>query len=62
MRATGRASGYASDLDVVPDHDYLIALVYSLSAALVSGDGHLLELAGAIPVFTPSEFLAAQSQ
>jgi hypothetical protein len=26
----------------------------------ISGDGHLLELAGEIPVFTPSEFLAAQ--
>jgi putative PIN family toxin of toxin-antitoxin system len=42
-----------------PDDDYLIALAHSRSAALVSGDGHLLELAGKIPVFTPSEFLAA---
>jgi uncharacterized protein len=42
-----------------PDDDYLIALAHSRSAALVSGDGHLLELAGQIPVFTPSEFLAA---
>ena len=45
-----------------PDDDYLIALAHSCSAALVSGDGHLLELAGEIPVFTPSEFLAAQGQ
>lgn len=42
-----------------PDDDYLIALAHSRSAALVSGDGHLLELAGEIPVFTPSKFLAA---
>ena len=42
-----------------PDDDYLIALAHSRGAALVSGDGHLLKLAGAIPVFTPSEFLAA---
>ncbi|HSK50016.1 MAG TPA: putative toxin-antitoxin system toxin component, PIN family [Solirubrobacterales bacterium] len=45
-----------------PDDDYLIALAHSCSAALVSGDGHLLELAGEIPVFTPSEFLATQGQ
>ena len=45
-----------------PGDDYLIALAHSNSAALVSGDGHLLELAGEIPVFTPSEFLAAQGQ
>lgn len=45
-----------------PDDDYLIALAHSRSAALVSGDGHLLELAGEIPVFTPSEFLATQDQ
>jgi putative PIN family toxin of toxin-antitoxin system len=45
-----------------PDDDYLIALAHSRSAALVSGDGHLLELAGEIPVFTPSEFLASQGQ
>lgn len=43
-----------------PDDDYLIALAHSRSAALVSGDGHLLELAGEIPVFTPSEFLSAK--
>lgn len=45
-----------------PDDDYLIALAHSRSAALVSGDGHLLKLAGEIPVFSPSEFLAAQDQ
>jgi putative PIN family toxin of toxin-antitoxin system len=41
-----------------PDDDYLIALAHSQSAALVSGDHHLLELAGRIPVFSPAEFLA----
>jgi putative PIN family toxin of toxin-antitoxin system len=45
-----------------PDDDYLIALAHSSGAALVSGDGHLLELAGEIPIFTPSEFFAAQGQ
>ncbi len=45
-----------------PDDDYLIALAHSCSAALVSGDEHLLELAGEIPVFTPFGFLAAQGQ
>lgn len=45
-----------------PDDDYLIALAHSCSAALVSDDGHLLDLAGEIPVFTPSEFLASQGQ
>lgn len=45
-----------------PDDDYLIALAHSRSAMLVSGDGHLLELAGRIPVFNPAEFLAALGQ
>lgn len=45
-----------------PDDDYLIALAHSCTAALVSGDRHLLDLAGEIPVFTPSDFLAAQVQ
>ncbi len=40
-----------------PDDDYLIALAHSQSAALVSGDSDLLELAGEIPVFSPAEFL-----
>jgi putative PIN family toxin of toxin-antitoxin system len=47
---------------VDPDDDYLIALAHSRSAAIVSGDGDLLELAEEIPVFTPSEFLAAHGQ
>lgn len=40
-----------------PDDDYLIALAHSQNAALVSGDGDLLELAKEIPVFSPTEFL-----
>lgn len=40
-----------------PDDDYLIALAYSTRAALVSGDAHLLSLAGQIPVYSPREFL-----
>jgi putative PIN family toxin of toxin-antitoxin system len=42
-----------------PDDDYLIALAHSQSAALVSGDSDLLELADRIPVFSPAEFLAS---
>jgi len=40
-----------------PDDDHLIALAHSQSAALVSGDHHLLDLAGEIPVFSPAGFL-----
>jgi uncharacterized protein len=43
-----------------PKDDYLIALAHDQRAMLVSGDRHLLDLAGTIPVFSPSEFLAAQ--
>jgi putative PIN family toxin of toxin-antitoxin system len=40
-----------------PDDDYLIALASAQRAALVSGDKHLLELEGEIPVFSPRTFL-----
>jgi predicted nucleic acid-binding protein len=40
-----------------PDDDYLIALASEHSAALVSGDNHLLALEGEIPVFSPRAFL-----
>ena len=43
-----------------PDDEYLIAIAHRQGAALVSGDRHLLDLAGKIPVFSPSEFLASQ--
>ena len=38
--------------------DYLIALAETAQAVIVSGDGHLLELAGQLPVFSPAAFLA----
>jgi putative PIN family toxin of toxin-antitoxin system len=40
-----------------PGDDYLIALAASQRAALVSGDKHLLALAGEIPVLSAREFL-----
>jgi len=40
-----------------PGDDYLTALAQSEGAALVSGDGHLLQLAGTPPVFSPAQFL-----
>lgn len=43
-----------------PGDDYLVALAHDQKAILVSGDRHLLELAGRIPVFSPGEFLATQ--
>lgn len=42
-----------------PDDDYLIALAHSQSAAIVSGDSDLLELAEEIPVFSPAKFFAS---
>ena len=40
-----------------PADDYLIALAAAHSAALVSGDRHLLDLRDRIPVCNPAEFL-----
>ena len=40
-----------------PGDDYLIALAARQRAALVSGDRHLLALAGRIPAYSPREFL-----
>ena len=37
--------------------DYLIAAAASAHATLVTGDAHLLELADAIPVMSPRDFL-----
>lgn len=42
-----------------PADDYLIVLAQAERALLVSGDRHLTDLAGSIPVKTPAEFLAA---
>jgi predicted nucleic acid-binding protein len=40
-----------------PGDDYLIALAAEQNAALVSGDRHLLDLKGRIPVYSPRDFL-----
>jgi predicted nucleic acid-binding protein len=40
-----------------PADDYLLAPAAQEQAALISGDRHLLELAGDLPIFTPREFL-----
>lgn len=40
-----------------PGDDYLLALALSERAALVSGDGDLLSLAGEMPIYSPAEFL-----
>lgn len=41
-----------------PGDDYLIALAAVARARLVSGDSHLLGLAGTLPVDSPAQFLA----
>jgi putative PIN family toxin of toxin-antitoxin system len=41
-----------------PDDDYLIALAESERCALVSGDRHLLALAGDLPIYSPRDFLS----
>ncbi len=46
---------------VDPKDDYLVTLAHDRKAVLVSGDRHLLELAGKIPVLSPSDFLATQT-
>jgi len=40
-----------------PGDDYLIALASAERAVLVSGDAHLLDLTGDIPVYSPRQFL-----
>lgn len=40
-----------------PGDVYLVALAAAQRAALVSGDRHLLELSGTIPVYSPRDFL-----
>jgi putative PIN family toxin of toxin-antitoxin system len=41
-----------------PGDDYLIALAQDAQAMLVSGDRHLLTLAGQLPILSPADFLA----
>jgi len=40
-----------------PDDDYLVALAAQERVPLVTGDRHLLELAGDLPIYAPDEFL-----
>ena len=42
---------------VDPQDDYLLALAYSQSARLVSGDSHLLDLAAVAPICSPADFV-----
>ncbi len=42
-----------------PGDDYLLALAASCSAIVVSGDRDLLALRADLPIYSPSEFLAA---
>lgn len=44
-----------------PRDDYLIAAAASARATLVTGDAHLLELEGSIPVLSPRAFLESLS-
>lgn len=41
-----------------PGDDYLLALAAAADAVLVSGDDHVLTLAGDLPVYTAASFLA----
>ena len=45
-----------------PDDVYLVALAVAEGAALVSGDRHLLDLAGELPSYSPAEFLQRLDQ
>jgi putative PIN family toxin of toxin-antitoxin system len=40
-----------------PDDDFVIALAESTRAMIVSGDRHLLSMAGSLPVQSPADFL-----
>jgi putative PIN family toxin of toxin-antitoxin system len=41
-----------------PGDDYLVALAAQARAVLVSGDAHVLDLAGRLPVLAPADFWA----
>lgn len=44
-----------------PGDDYLVALAQAARAVIVSGDKHLLAMAGKLPVYSPADFLHALS-
>lgn len=61
----GRAATVASDPESTPPvhsadpaDDYLLALAAAEQAVLVSGDDHLLNFQGRLPVHSPGSFLA----
>lgn len=45
-----------------PGDDYLLALAEAERAVLVSGDGHVLALAGGLPIQAPRAFLDALAE
>jgi len=45
-----------------PNDDYLIALAAEQNAVLVTGDRHLLAVAGSFPIREPADFLATLSR
>jgi uncharacterized protein len=45
-----------------PGDDYLIALASAERAVLISGDSHLLDLAGKMPVYSPRQFVELLSE
>lgn len=45
-------------LSADPGDNYLIAIAAAARAVIVSGDGHLLDLADQLPVYSPANFLA----
>jgi hypothetical protein len=45
-----------------PNDDYLITLAAEQSAVLVTGDRHLLAVAGSFPIHGPADFLATLSR
>ena len=50
-------------LSADPDDEYLIDLARTAAVdVLVSGDSHLLDLRGIVPVMTPAEFLATLAE
>ncbi len=60
-----RSAVLARDPDVPPPirsvdtgDDYLLSLAADQQAVLVSGDRHLLALAGDFPIYTPADFLS----
>jgi uncharacterized protein len=54
----GDPDGPAPIRCVDPGDDYLISLAADQQAVLVSGDGHLLALAGDFPIQTPAAYLS----